>query len=191
MAHYMYAMGMKCGSGGLLVLLAAAAFACMFAAATPTKNCTTGYNAGSTAWNHTNSGFWGFAGRKNATLGSSRRIIVGGSEQNWRFGFNYTDWAIKNAPFYLNDTLVFKYDPPNDTTFPHSVYLLPNFWSFQNCDLKRAKKIGEVSDGGGDGFEFVLKRWQPHYFACGERDGFHCKVGLMKFGVWPLIPGYN
>ncbi|KAL0348366.1 UNVERIFIED_CONTAM: hypothetical protein Sangu_1064400 [Sesamum angustifolium] len=143
-----------------------------------------------TAWNHTNSGFWGFAGRKNATLGGSRRIIVGGSDQNWHFGFNYTDWAIKNAPFYLNDTLVFKYDPPNDTTFPHSVYLLPNFWSFQNCDLKRAKKIGEVSDGGGDGFEFVLKRWQPHYFACGERDGFHCKVGLMKFSVWPLIPGY-
>ncbi|KAL0376110.1 UNVERIFIED_CONTAM: hypothetical protein Scaly_0728600 [Sesamum calycinum] len=142
-------MGMKCGSGGLLVLVVAAAFTCMFAAATPTKNCTTGYNAGSTAWNHTNGGFWGFAGRKNATLGGSRRIIVGGSDQNWRFGFNYSDWAIKNAPFYLNDTLVFKYDPPNDTTFPHSVYLLPNFWSFQNCDLKRAKKIGEVSDGGG------------------------------------------
>ncbi|KAL2231577.1 UNVERIFIED_CONTAM: hypothetical protein Sindi_1752300 [Sesamum indicum] len=89
----------------------------MFAAATPTKNCTTGYNAGSTAWNHTNSGFWGFAGRKNATLGSSRRIIVGGSEQNWRFGFNYTDWAIKNAPFYLNDTL-------GNSLFEPVIYLL-------------------------------------------------------------------
>ncbi|KAK4424182.1 hypothetical protein Salat_1611600 [Sesamum alatum] len=176
-------MAMKCGGGLVLVVLVVA---CMFDAAMATKNCTTGYNAGR---NHTN-GFWGFAGRKNTTLGS-RRIIVGGSDHNWRFGFNYTDWAIKNAPFYLNDTLVFKYDPPNDTTFSHSVYLLPDFWSFQNCDLKRARKIGEVSDGSGDGFEFVLKRWQPHYFACGERDGFHCKVGLMKFSVWPLMRWHN
>ena len=32
------------------------------------------------------------------------RIVVGGSE-HWHFGFNYTDWAIKAAPFYKNDTL--------------------------------------------------------------------------------------
>lgn len=31
-------------------------------------------------------------------------INVGGS-QNWQFGFNYSDWAIKNSPFYINDTL--------------------------------------------------------------------------------------
>ncbi|KAG8364275.1 hypothetical protein BUALT_Bualt19G0111300 [Buddleja alternifolia] len=83
--------------------------------------------------------------------------------------------------------MVFKYDPPNDTTFPHSVYLLPNFWSFQNCDLRRAMKIGDITAGGGGGFEFPLKRWQPYYFACGERGGVHCKDGLMKFAVWPLI----
>ncbi|KAH6811842.1 Cupredoxin superfamily protein [Perilla frutescens var. hirtella] len=95
------------------------------------------------------------------------------------------NWS--NVAGKWNQSAVFKYDPPNDTTFPHSVYLLPNFWSFQNCDLKRAKKVGGVNEGGGAGFEFVLKRWQPYYFACGERDGVHCKLGLMKFAVWPLI----
>ena len=78
---------------------------------------------------------------------------------------------------------VFKYDPPNDTTIPHSVYLLPDLRSFSTCDLKRAKLLANATQGGGEGFEFVLKRWQPYYFACGERDGFHCKVGLMKFFV--------
>ncbi|XP_010268597.1 PREDICTED: uncharacterized protein LOC104605502 [Nelumbo nucifera] len=115
----------------------------------------------------------------------ARRVVVGGSE-GWHFGFNYTDWAFQNGPFYLNDTLVFEYDPPNSTTFPHSVYLLRNFWSFLRCDLRRAKLVGNVSAGGGSGFEFVLKRWQPYYFACGEHDGIHCKVGLMKFVVMPF-----
>ncbi|PIN05220.1 hypothetical protein CDL12_22239 [Handroanthus impetiginosus] len=166
-------------SAQTLVLLVA--FTSIFTIVTANKNCNTTFGGN---WNHTNN-FWGYR-QKNATEISSKRIVVGGSE-NWRFGFNYTDWAIKNAPFYLNDTLVFKYDPPNDTTFPHSVYLLPNFWSFQNCDLRRAIKIGEVNAGAGEGYEFVLKRWQPHFFACGERNGFHCKVGLMKFMVGPLI----
>lgn len=34
-----------------------------------------------------------------------KKIIVGGSENNWTFGFDYTMWAIKNGPFYVNDTL--------------------------------------------------------------------------------------
>ncbi|KAI3448091.1 hypothetical protein Pfo_004756 [Paulownia fortunei] len=173
-------MAVKCA--GALVLLVATS---MIAIAMANKNCSSTVAAN---WNHTAGDFWGYR-HKNATQGSNR-IVVGGSE-NWRFGFNYTDWAIKNGPFYLNDTLVFKYDPPNDTTFPHSVYLLPNFWSYQNCDLRRAIKIGEVNQGAGEGFEFVLKRWQPYYFACGERNGIHCKVGLMKFTVWPLIRWFN
>ncbi|KAL0422662.1 UNVERIFIED_CONTAM: hypothetical protein Slati_3289100 [Sesamum latifolium] len=151
-------------------------------AAVPNCNYTAPAN-----WNRTANDYW-FLGHRHKQ--PSSRFVVGGSE-NWRFGYNYTDWAIKNAPFYLNDALVFKYDPPNDTTFPHSVYLLPDFWSFQKCDLRRAKKIGEVNEGAGGGFEFVLKRWQPHYFACGEHDGLHCKAGLMKFAVWPLIRSYN
>lgn len=41
---------------------------------------------------------------QNKTEQEPRKIIVGGSE-GWHFGFNYTDWAFKNGPFYLNDTL--------------------------------------------------------------------------------------
>jgi len=40
----------------------------------------------------------------NKTEQQPKKIIVGGS-QNWHFGYNYSDWAIKNGPFYLNDTL--------------------------------------------------------------------------------------
>jgi hypothetical protein len=32
------------------------------------------------------------------------KVIVGGSD-GWRFNFSYTNWALKNGPFYLNDTL--------------------------------------------------------------------------------------
>lgn len=83
---------------------------------------------------------------------------------------------------------VFKYDPPNSTTFPHSVSLLNDFRSFVNCDFKGAKLVGTVAQGGGKGFEFVLKESKPYYFACGEHGGKHCTVGLMKFFVWPLTP---
>ncbi|XWS39981.1 hypothetical protein CRYUN_Cryun18bG0101000 [Craigia yunnanensis] len=41
--------------------------------------------------------------------------------------------------------------------------------------------IANSTQGGGEGFQFVLNRWRPYYFACGERNGFHCKVGRMKF----------
>ena len=41
---------------------------------------------------------------QNKTQQPPRQILVGGSE-HWHYGFNYTDWAFKNAPFYLNDTL--------------------------------------------------------------------------------------
>ncbi|KAJ9546487.1 hypothetical protein OSB04_019030 [Centaurea solstitialis] len=88
---------------------------------------------------------------------SSRRIIVGGSD-NWRFGFNYTEWAKKNAPFFFNDTLVFKFDPPsNNNTHPHSVYLLPNLWSFIKCDLRWAKQLAKTTQGEGEGSSLCLK----------------------------------
>ncbi|KAL4615503.1 hypothetical protein ACB092_07G130000, partial [Castanea dentata] len=115
---------------------------------------------------------------------TSKKIIVGGSN-HWSFGFNYTDWAFKHGPFYLNSTLVFKYDPPTPKTFPHSAYLLPNLQSFIKCDLKNAKIAGNTTQGAGEGFQFVLKTSQPHYFACGERNGFHCINGTMKFFVIP------
>ncbi|KAF3964108.1 hypothetical protein ACB098_07G106900 [Castanea mollissima] len=122
---------------------------------------------------------------------TSNRIIVGDS-YHWNYGFNYTEWAIKHGPFYLNDTLVFKYDPPTPNTYPHSVYLLPNLQSFIKCDLRNAQKLGNATQGAGEGFEFVLKRpWQPHYFACGEHDGIHCMNGTMKFFVMPIYRWYR
>ncbi|KAG5010743.1 hypothetical protein JHK87_019258 [Glycine soja] len=83
--------------------------------------------------------------------------------------------------------VIFKYDAPNATSFPHSVYLLANFWSFLNCDVKKAKMLANPKQGAEEGFKFVLKKWQPYYFACGERNGFHCNNGQMKFAVIPML----
>ncbi|GMN72810.1 hypothetical protein TIFTF001_056038, partial [Ficus carica] len=65
-------------------------------------------------------------------IGQGGTIVVGGSE-GWRFGFNYTDWSIQNSPFYINDKLVFKYDPPSDPQFAYSIYLLQNMASYISC----------------------------------------------------------
>ncbi|EXC17379.1 hypothetical protein L484_027571 [Morus notabilis] len=119
------------------------------------------------------------------------KILVGGSE-NWRFNFSYTDWAFKHGPFYLNDTLVFKYDPPADSnSHPHNVYLLPDLKSYVNCNLSNAKQIANETQGSGEGFEFVLDKWQPYYFACGASNGFHCSVGRMKFYVMPMLRAWR
>ncbi|XP_062019776.1 uncharacterized protein LOC133736335 [Rosa rugosa] len=143
-------------------------------------------------WQQGNYTGWGFNRgpyHLNKTEGPNK-IIVGGSE-NWHYGFNYADWSLKNASFYVHDTLVFKYDPPTNSTRPHSVYLLPNLWSFINCDLSHAKMVGSPTQGGGNGFEFVLKSWQPYYFACGEHGGAHCKDGMMRFFVFPKLRGWH
>ncbi|PQP97060.1 uncharacterized protein Pyn_14269 [Prunus yedoensis var. nudiflora] len=54
-------------------------------------------------------------------LGEAKTVVVGGS-QGWRYGFNYTDWTLKNGPFYIKDTLVFKYDPPSNTVLMTCTY---------------------------------------------------------------------
>ncbi|KAL2892472.1 Protein YIF1A [Bienertia sinuspersici] len=105
----------------------------------------------------------------NVTRGSNK-IVVGGSN-NWNFGFNY----------------MFKYNAPINTTPGHSVYLLPDFWSYLKCDLRRATRVASTTEGGGDGFQFKLTKWQPHYFACGEHNGIHCNLGMMKFFVMPIF----
>ncbi|PRQ23225.1 putative cupredoxin [Rosa chinensis] len=143
-------------------------------------------------WQQGNYTGWGFNRgpyHLNKTEGPNK-IIVGGSE-NWHYGFNYADWSLKNASFYVHDTLVFKYDPPNNTTPPHSVYMLPNLWSFIHCDLSKAKMVGSPTQGGGNGFEFVLKSSRPYYFACGEHNGTHCKDGMMRFFVFPKLRGWH
>ncbi|XP_010059773.2 uncharacterized protein LOC104447762 [Eucalyptus grandis] len=112
-----------------------------------------------------------------AMAAEARSIVVGGSE-NWRPGFNYTDWALKNSPFYINDTLVFKYEAP------HNVYLLPNLWSFIKCDFKDAKLIASAEDGGGDGIKVDLTATRLYYFASSDSDD--CSAGMMKFFAVPL-----
>ncbi|KAI4298432.1 hypothetical protein L6164_031993 [Bauhinia variegata] len=116
---------------GLVLLLVTAS---MFVVSMANKHWYFGFNY-TDWWSHFSHH------RPNKTEFQSKKIIVGGSE-NWHFGFNYTDWAIKNGPFYLNDTLVFKYDDaPNASTNAHSVYLFSDFQSFLKCDLKRAKRV--------------------------------------------------
>ncbi|KAK6241022.1 Phytocyanin domain - like 10 [Theobroma cacao] len=178
-------MGFTHAHGLILVLIAAS----MLGGSMGSKDW--GHSSNYTGWGWGWGSGWG--SQNNQTLNQTEgpnKIIVGGSE-NWHYGFNYSEWAFQNAPFYFNDTLVFKYDPPSNNTFPHSVYLFHDFWSYLNCDLKRAKMIASPTQGGGDGFEFVLKRWRSHYFACGERNGVHCKAGGMRFMVVPLLRWHN
>lgn len=82
----------------------------------------------------------------------------------------------------------FKYAPPIDnTTIPHSIYLLPKFRSFLTCNLTGVQMLADVTQGGRHGFAFVLKEWEPHYFACIQYDGIHCSLGQMKFFVMPML----
>ena len=41
-----------------------------------------------------------------ATLAISQAetVVVGGS-QGWRYGYNYTNWALNHGAFFLGDTL--------------------------------------------------------------------------------------
>ncbi|KAI3974601.1 hypothetical protein MKX01_029591 [Papaver californicum] len=153
----------------LLDLLMALSYSSILAFGFPTINVT----SSAPSFNHRNN--------------RPRTINVG---ENWRFGFNYTEWSIHNGPFFVEDTLVFKYKAPNATTPPHSVYLFRDYWSFLSCNLKRAKMVGNLNQGSGKGFKFVLQRLQPYFFGCGERVGIHCNLGMMKFAVVPF-PRWN
>ncbi|KAF8109313.1 hypothetical protein N665_0098s0041 [Sinapis alba] len=131
---------------------------------------------------------WGWGGHSkgyNATYNAPRKIIVGGDKE-WTYGFNYSVWASKTAPFFLNDILVFKYNPP--APFTHSVYLFSNPSSYEKCDVKKGKMIASPKQGAGNGFELVLTKMKPYYISCGEHDGAHCSNGTMKFTVMPILP---
>ncbi|KAL0668084.1 hypothetical protein Bca4012_030788 [Brassica carinata] len=100
---------------------------------------------------------WGWGGHSeevyNATYNEPRKIIVGGDKE-WTYGFNYSDWASKTAPFFVNDILVFKYNPP--APFTHTVYLFSNPSSYEKCDVKKGNMIASPKQGAGNGFELVL-----------------------------------
>ncbi|EEF40485.1 uncharacterized protein LOC8283277 [Ricinus communis] len=164
-------MGLKYTQGFLLLVLCAS----MLGVSVANRNWQYGWNSPKHGHRHPK------------YTDTPKKIVVGGSA-NWTFGFDYTVWAFRNGPFYLNDTLVFKYDLPKDnSTHPHSVYLLPDLWSFLTCNLTEAVMIADGSQGGGNGFEFVLNKWQPYFFACGGGEGIHCNLGKMKFYVLPLL----
>ncbi|WCJ33764.1 Cupredoxin superfamily protein [Euphorbia peplus] len=133
-----------------------------------------------------NGNWWHYGwGKPKLPKVTENKIIVGGSS-NWTFGFNYARWASKQGVFHVNDTLVFKYNPPSPSSpHPHNVYLIPDFLSYQKCNLTNAVKLANETQGAGDGFHYKLAKWQPYFFACGVGNGFHCSNGTMKFIVMP------
>ncbi|CAL1389404.1 unnamed protein product [Linum trigynum] len=159
---------------------------------------TTGLAAANKDWGYGggNNGGWGGGGfprhRPVEDHYSPRKVVVGGNQTSWQFGFDYTNWAIRNGPFFVNDTLVFKYEMPADNSSrPHSVYQLPDLRSFLRCDVSKGKMLANWTDGAGEGFEFVMDKWQPYFFACGEANGIHCNIGKMKFFVIPFLRRWN
>ncbi|KAH9295987.1 hypothetical protein KI387_039575, partial [Taxus chinensis] len=112
-------------------------------------------------------------------------IVVGGQE-GWRFGFNYTDWISKAGKIYVNDTLVFKYPIPTPSSF-HYVVLLKNKKSYKECIVNTGRNLANTTRGVGFGFGFKLLKPKNYFFACGVGNGTHCNVGLMKFGVKPVV----
>ncbi|KAJ1387925.1 Phytocyanin domain [Sesbania bispinosa] len=117
--------------------------------------------------------------------GSEGRNIFVGDSEGWRAGTNYTEWAMKNSPFHLNDTLVFKYPPPGNSTLAQSVYLLPNLWSYTTCEFRGAKLLGSAAEGDGEGLKVELNQWKPYYFASAEGNAYDCIAGLNKFIAVP------
>lgn len=86
-------------TGALKGLILVAMAASMLGVSMANRNRDWTYNYNKTAgWG------WGSYHRPNRTDTTSKKIVVGGSD-NWHFGVNYTAWASKTAPFYFNDTL--------------------------------------------------------------------------------------
>ncbi|KAJ0009715.1 hypothetical protein Pint_34466 [Pistacia integerrima] len=51
------------------------------------------------------------------------------------------------------------------TVFPHhSVYLLSDLNGFLNCKLSKATIVPNSTQGGGQGFEFALEKWEQPYY---------------------------
>ncbi|KAL0702467.1 hypothetical protein Bca4012_058589 [Brassica carinata] len=146
-----------------------------------TNNSGSGRSGSGCGWGGHSKGY-------NVTYNAPRKIIVGGNKE-WTYGFNYSDWAFKTAPFFLSDILVFKYNPP--APFTHSVYLFSNPSSYEKCDVKKGKMIASPKQGAGNGFELVLTKVKPYYISCGEHDGAHCSNGTMKFTVMPILPRWE
>ncbi|XP_057440218.1 early nodulin-like protein 4 [Lotus japonicus] len=117
--------------------------------------------------------------------GSDGRSITVGDSHGWSAGTNYTQWATKNSPFHINDTLVFKYPLPGNSTIAQSVYMLPNLWSYTTCQFRGAKLLGSAAQGAGEGLKVELNQSRPYYFASAEGNAYDCIAGLTKFIAVP------
>ncbi|XP_010423839.1 PREDICTED: uncharacterized transmembrane protein DDB_G0289901-like [Camelina sativa] len=133
--------------------------------------------------NDNNSNSSGWVSGSYTDCETPRKIVVGGSE-GWTKGLNYKEWASNNAPFYINDILVFKYD--KSAKRRNNVYLFQDPWSYMNCDFKNARKIGSTKKGSHESFNFTLRKIQPYFFASGEHDGDYCCNHNMKLTVFPV-----
>nr|KYP64546.1 hypothetical protein KK1_019146 [Cajanus cajan] len=122
-----------------------------------------------------------------AAASEARTLLVGDS-QGWRAGTNYTQWAIQNSPFHINDTLVFKYPAAGNSSVAQSVYLLGNMWSYITCEFRGAKLLGTANEGAGEGFKVHLNQHRPYYFASAEGNAYDCIAGLTKFVAVPSNP---
>lgn len=117
---------------------------------------------------------------------AGRKIVVGG-EEHWRFGFNYSAWAVEAGPFRVGDTLVFEYKPSmfNGVEVNHNVFRLHGMKAYNECSFGRGQLLANTTQGN-PGFKFTLtQRKKAVYFACSIAQGIHCNEGLMKFWVVP------
>ena len=97
-------MGFTCAQGVLTLLVLTASMLAVGTASRPIAGRPANYS--NFGFNHS---LWDprndhpFHPNNNNTR-PPKKFIVGGSD-HWRYGFNYTDWALNNGPFYVNDTL--------------------------------------------------------------------------------------
>ncbi|CAA7013491.1 unnamed protein product [Microthlaspi erraticum] len=104
----------------------------------------------------------------------------------WQSGFDYKEWAIKHAPFYVNDVVAFKFNNGQKTNKNKTdVYLLPDMRSYKLCDVSGGRKLvpknREAWSINTGGFTFLLRRRQIYYFVSGDRTGCNHK---MKFALF-------
>ncbi|GKV04696.1 hypothetical protein SLEP1_g16816 [Rubroshorea leprosula] len=108
--------------------------------------------------------------------------VTFGGPQHWRYGFNYTDWAIKNSPFYIQDTLGLALICSSMNT----VQCLLAAESVQIYDLRLQSSglLANPTQGKGEGFAVVINQERPCYVASGEGDD--SENGMMKFFIAPV-----
>ncbi|KAJ0013990.1 mavicyanin-like [Pistacia vera] len=96
----------------------------------------------------------------------AKEYIVGG-DSGWTVNYDYQAWA-KDKEFHVNDTLVFKYTPPN-----HNVFKV-NGTEFNNCTVPSSNS---ALSSGND--VITLSTPGNKWYICGKGNGDknHCQLG--------------